>query len=123
MWIANKASLCVFTKQCAVYLKHWQKMFGTSPSSSSSVIWKDCFQFFEDCGIIVPFFDYEEGELQWYITRSCTELPPKIDAEAMRELAKSRPYVSENENLRREESINITADWLLQRAKGVTDDQ
>ena len=47
----------------------------------------------------------------------------EIDAEAMRELAKSRPYVSENENLRREESINITADWLLQRAKGVTDDQ
>ena len=40
----------------------------------------------------------------------------EIDAEALRELAKSRPYVSENENLRREESINATADWLQQRA-------
>jgi hypothetical protein len=53
------------------------------------------------------------------LARAAMATTREIDAEALRELANSRPYVSENENMRREESINITADWLQQRAKDV----
>jgi hypothetical protein len=63
---------------------------------------------------------YEGGGYEG-MARAAMAATLELTAEAMRELAKSRPYVSDNENLRREESINITADWLQQRAKGQTD--
>jgi hypothetical protein len=59
------------------------------------------------------------GPYRFDLARAAMAATLTLTAEALRELAKSRPYVSENENLRREESINVTADWLQQRANDV----
>ena len=43
----------------------------------------------------------------------------EIDAEALRNVAEEWPYLSAQENKRRETMLSIAADWLQQRANDV----
>jgi hypothetical protein len=56
----------VFTLECTKYLSHWKAI------ETEKDILRDCVHFFEDCGVLVPFFSYtfeNKAELHWQIAR------------------------------------------------------
>ena len=70
LWVKNPSTMRVFTREIAKCLKHWKDI------ENDAIIWRDCAQFFEDCGVLVPFFAHEEGagsssvQLQWHIAHT-----------------------------------------------------
>ena len=55
----------------------------------------------------------------WDMARAAMAATREIDAEAVRKLAATSPYVADCDNDRRTKLLNITADWLQQRANDV----
>jgi hypothetical protein len=71
MWVRSATDpVGVFTKDFALQLKHWKDIV------DSKSILKDCMRFFEDCGVLVPYFHYEleHGQLKWHISPQGTSL-------------------------------------------------
>jgi hypothetical protein len=52
------------------------------------------------------------------LARAAMAATREIDAEALRNVAEEWPYLSAQENKRRETMLSIAADWLQQRALG-----
>lgn len=67
------------------------------------------------------FDDYTEEGRQYALNeaRAAMAATREIDAEALRNVAEEWPYLSAQENKRRETMLSIAADWLQQRADDV----
>jgi Leucine-rich repeat (LRR) protein len=77
MWLSSDG-LGVFTLECAKYVKHWKDV------ESNAAVLRDSLLFFDDCGVIVPFFHHDEHEdtveMQWHIARECFSALPENHA-------------------------------------------
>jgi hypothetical protein len=74
MWLPSDGP-GVFTLECTKYVKHWKDV------ESNAAVLRDCLRFFDDCGVIVPFFNHDEHEdtveMQWHIARECFSAQPE----------------------------------------------